>query len=85
MTKCADNAVLSVVSPQMRRLCTVRMPGTLRNVSLATEKFTSCGMPKIKINKYSKQLNKKLQYHKHLEKSNLFRYHYFTYLPLKHS
>ena len=58
MTKCADRAVLSVVSPQMRRLCTVRMPGTLRNVSLATEKFTSCGMPKIRENKYSNHLNK---------------------------
>ena len=83
MTKCADNAVLSVVSPQIRRLCTVRIPGTLRNVSLATEKFTSCGMPKIRMNKYTKQLNKILYYH--LEKSNLLRYDYFTYLPLVHS
>ena len=49
MTKCADNAVLDVESPQIRRLWTYMIPETLRNVSFATEKLTSRGMPIMEI------------------------------------
>ena len=45
MTKCADKAVLDVVSPQIRRLWTYIMPETSRNVSFATVKLTSLGIP----------------------------------------
>ena len=55
ITKCADKAVLFVVSPHILRLWIVTIPGTVRNVSFATEKLMSCGIPKH--NSYSVKLH----------------------------
>ena len=45
MARWAERAVLSVVSPQMRRLWTATMPSTERKASCTTVKFTLRGIP----------------------------------------
>ena len=82
MTKCADNAVLDVVSPQIRRLWTYMIPETSRNVSSTTEKLISRGIPIIEIHMHIYDLQRSW---KEMLDYILTKTLFWCYLPLVHS
>ena len=82
MARWAERAVLSVVSPQMRRLWTATMPSTERKASCTTEKLMLRGIPGIKMKIIGGSIlvtaESLLIFH-----INLFKRYYTVYHPLE--